>query len=135
MTLSAALRRLILSDAQVKAITGPRVRPVVLAPKDAGAAIVYLLQGDTREITNDGPTGDGDVKLSLACRSRDYDQLLELRDRVVEFLNCFDDTRDGFALTIFYDDDTDDSVYEDEGDELPVFQQSADFNVMYRRTT
>lgn len=137
MTIDAALRALLLQNTDIKSRVADRVRPVVLSASDEGDAILYLLEDDTRVVTQDGATqqDDGDVKWRLAIRSRDYYRMRELRELVVTHLNTLDvENSNGFDFTIFYDEDTDSSVYEDDGEEQPVYQQNADFSVMYRST-
>lgn len=131
MSLSSSIRAVMANDGPLAALVGTRIRPVILSPDDERPALTYRIVGNSLVMSQDGGCGDGECTLQVAVWSDDYDDRDEIGDTLNTALHVFDDISDGYHLTIFQQDNSDDTAEADLGDEFPIYANLHTFKVLY----
>lgn len=136
MSLESSIRSAVLADESIAAIVGDRMVPLMLAPTEPIDSIVFRIVNRTSEMTMDGPPDDGagTSTLQLAARSADYDRRGELTELIIARLDGLDGVFDGFDLTFFLADASDNTPAPMAGEELPPeYGDQIDFTVLFNR--
>ncbi len=133
MSLSSSIRAVMANDGPLAALVGTRIRPVILNPDDERPALTYRITSNTRESTQDGGLEDGECIVQVAVWSDDYDLRDQVSEALITALHIFDDVSDGYDLTIFHQDDGDDTRDPSFGDEFPIYASAHTFKVLYNK--
>jgi len=131
MSISSSIRSVMANDGPLAALVAGRIRPVILSPDDEWPAITYRILGSVRVSSQDGGSDDGECTLQVAVWSPDYDDRDEIGDVLVTALHTFNAVSDGYHLTIFQQDGSDDTAEADLGDEFPIYASLHTFKVLY----
>lgn len=127
------LRAYLLDDANIAAIVGTRVYPVILPQGVTTSSIVYKRISNIGDWHMQGPSGIGRPRIQIDCWSQDADVAANLGLLVKQRLDGYrgtmlwgeDSPEEGIIIQgIFFDQDRD--LYENE---LKMFAVSSDFLV------
>lgn len=129
----AVLRAALVANANVTAMVGTRVYPL-LAPKTASLPfITWRRAGISREHTLAGPMGMPNVSVEMQTFAATYEDARELSDRVRLVLDGYGGTVDNTEVkNVSLENESDDFVQLAGGDLPPVYQVTQTFNVIWQ---
>jgi hypothetical protein len=130
----AVIRNALVADADVAAIVGTRVFPV-LAPASADVPFAtYRRSGVQRSHTLQGPMGHPTVILTLDLYAETYEAVRELADRCREVLDGFGTgvTESIVVNNVSLDNESDGFVQLAGGDTPPVYSVSQTYSILWQ---
>jgi len=129
------LRSALVSSANVSALVGSRIYPI-LAPQTAALPfIVWRRSGISREHTLAGPMGVPTVSVEMQLLANTYEQARELADKVRVVLDGYGGTLNNTEVKhVSLEQESDDFVQLAGGDLPPVYQVTQTYNILWQET-
>lgn len=131
----AVLRSALVASANVSALVGSRIYPI-LAPQTAALPfIVWRRSGISREHTLAGPMGVSTVSVEMQLLATTYEQARELADRCRLVLDGYGATLNNTEVKhVSLEQESDDFVQLAGGDLPPVYQVTQTYNILWQET-
>jgi hypothetical protein len=131
----AVLRSALVASANVSALVGSRIYPI-LAPQTAALPfIVWRRSGISREHTLAGPMGVSTVSVEMQLLAATYEQARELADRCRLVLDGYGATLNNTEVKhVSLEQESDDFVQLAGGDLPPVYQVTQTYNLLWQET-
>jgi hypothetical protein len=131
----AVLRSALVASANVSALVGSRIYPI-LAPQTAALPfIVWRRSGISREHTLSGPMGVSTVSVEMQLLATTYEQARELADRCRLVLDGYGATLNNTEVKhVSLEQESDDFVQLAGGDLPPVYQVTQTYNLLWQET-
>jgi hypothetical protein len=129
------LRSALVASANVSALVGSRIYPI-LAPQTAALPfIVWRRSGISREHTLAGPMGVSTVSVEMQLLAATYEQAREVADRVRLVLDGYGATLNNTEVKhVSLEQESDDFVQLAGGDLPPVYQVTQTYNILWQET-
>jgi hypothetical protein len=129
------LRSALVASANVSALVGSRIYPI-LAPQTAALPfIVWRRSGISREHTLAGPMGVSTVSVEMQLLAATYEQARELADRCRLVLDGYGATLNNTEVKhVSLEQESDDFVQLAGGDLPPVYQVTQTYNILWQET-
>jgi hypothetical protein len=129
------LRSALVASANVSAVVGSRIYPI-LAPQTAALPfIVWRRSGISREHTLSGPMGVSTVSVEMQLLAATYEQARELADRCRLVLDGYGATLNNTEVKhVSLEQESDDFVQLAGGDLPPVYQVTQTYNILWQET-
>jgi hypothetical protein len=129
------LRSALVASANVSALVGSRIYPI-LAPQTAALPfIVWRRSGISREHTLAGPMGVSTVSVEMQLLAATYEQARELADRCRVVLDGYGATVNNTEVKhVSLEQESDDFVQLAGGDLPPVYQVTQSYNILWQET-
>lgn len=132
MGLDASLRTLILADAGIATIVGPKVRPVSVAAGETVPFLTYeIRKGETIDTLSDGPADYKNAQVELGIFGSDYDTTADLSERLQTYLDGTATATAGVEIDVWFSEETEIEAVA-EGEDEPQYVRVQTYDILYK---